>query len=162
MAKLQDILVYLLANYPIKSELSNARVTKMVYLADWKHAIETGGQMSPINWFFNNYGPFVWDVKDTVEANPELFSLRTDTNFYGQPKLLIDLREEPYAPSLSNSERQALDHVIATTKQMDWASFIQLVYSTYPVVKSPRYSSLNLAQYAAEYRQSLNQGAVRA
>ena len=31
---LRDIVAYVCKNYPYKDELSNARVTKMVYLAD--------------------------------------------------------------------------------------------------------------------------------
>ena len=35
MAKLVDVVGYLCEHYPHKAELSKARLTKMVYLADW-------------------------------------------------------------------------------------------------------------------------------
>jgi len=66
MAAITDILAYILNRYPHAQEMSNARITKMVYLADWKHAIDSHRQISSINWVFNNYGPFVWDVKNAL------------------------------------------------------------------------------------------------
>ena len=48
MATLTDIIYYLISNYPHKDELSNARVTKMVYLADWHAAVKLGHQLTYI------------------------------------------------------------------------------------------------------------------
>ncbi len=58
MAQIKDIVIHILKNYPHKDELSNARVTKLVYLADWRHVLETKEQISSIKWYFDNYGPF--------------------------------------------------------------------------------------------------------
>ena len=48
MANLKDIIAYILQNYPsnMKHELSNARVTKMIYLADWRNCLRSKGQVS--------------------------------------------------------------------------------------------------------------------
>lgn len=151
MAALRDILAYLLARYPYASELSNARVTKMVYLADWRHAIENGAQMSPVQWVFNNYGPFVWDIKDAAEANPTIFAVSAEANYFGSPKLLLSLRDKEYVPQLQASEKAAIDHVVESTKKLTWESFIRLVYSTYPIIRSARFSVLDLRGLAAEY-----------
>ncbi len=51
MAALKDIIAYYCDRYPHKEELSKARLTKMVYLADWKSAIVHGKQISDIKWF---------------------------------------------------------------------------------------------------------------
>ena len=69
MANLKDIIAYILQNYPsnMKHELLNARVTKMVYLADWRNCVRSKGQVSDIKWYFDNFGPFVWDVKKAAE-----------------------------------------------------------------------------------------------
>ena len=89
MAALKDVLVYILLKYPFKDELSNARVTKMIYLADWRHALEEKTQISPIEWFFNNYGPFVWDIMETTKSNTELFYIDESENLYGEKKVLL-------------------------------------------------------------------------
>lgn len=152
MAKLQDVLAYILQRYPHKGELSNARVTKMVYLSDWKHVLENGHQISPIRWYFDNYGPFVWDVKHAAEANPFLFELKQTSNPFGSTKVLLACADEDYAPALSASEQAAVDHVIRTTQPLTYADFIGLVYSTYPIVSSERYSWLDLEKAAQEYK----------
>jgi hypothetical protein len=152
MAELQDIVAYLLAKYPHKLELSNARVTKMVYLGDWRHSLTQGRQISNIQWVFDNYGPFVWDVKRKVEENPFLFDVESTATMYGNPKTLLKLKDSGYQPQLAESERLALDHIIKITAPLAWDRFIGLVYSTYPILHSDRFANLNLVRLAAEYK----------
>ncbi|KTD83093.1 type II toxin-antitoxin system antitoxin SocA domain-containing protein [Legionella waltersii] len=76
MTKLKDVIAYTLKNYPIKEELSNARITKIIFLADWHQAINYGRQISKIKWVFDNYGPFVWDIHDEAINNPDLFDIQ--------------------------------------------------------------------------------------
>lgn len=154
MAALTDILAYILQEYPYKNELSNARVTKMVYLADWKQALEEKRQISPIKWFFNSYGPFVWDIMETAENNAELFDIDETENLYGERKKLLALRDKIFQPQLTKTEKAAIDHIIEVTKPMNWESFIRLVYSTHPIVSSERYTHLDLVEKAWEYQTS--------
>lgn len=151
MAGLTDVIAYILKNYPDKSDLSNARVTKLVYLSDWRHAITYKSQITNINWYFDNFGPFVWDIKRTAEISSDLFVIHHSSNAYGNPKLLIGLRREDYIPELSENERKSIDHVIDKTKDLIWSQFIRLVYSTHPIVSSNRYSYLDLVEKAEEY-----------
>jgi hypothetical protein len=153
MATLKDTLAYLLLKYPYKNELSNARVTKMVYLADWHHALRAGMQMTNIKWFYDNYGPFVWDVKDTAEREKSLFRVASSSNYYGSSKCEFEILDSDYHATLADSERRSLDHVIESTKQLGWDAFIRIVYSTYPILSSQRYSYLDLQGKATEYRQ---------
>lgn len=154
MAAIKDVLAYLLANYPHEQELSNARVTKMIYLADWHHAINVGSQITPISWIFDNYGPFVWDVAQTAKMCPELFSTSEETNMYGSRKLQLSLVDKDYVPEVSSREAASIKHVIETTKGLYWSGFIRLVYSTYPIVNAERYSSLDLPAMAKNYKSS--------
>jgi hypothetical protein len=151
MAKLKDIMVYIIEKYPFKSDLSNAKLTKMIYLADWKHAITYGGQISGINWYFDNYGPFVWDIKDEAENDSEFFLVKEVLNAYGSPKVVISLKDITYLPKLTKGEEDSIDHVIETTKKLNWDQFIRLVYSTYPIISSEKYTYLDLSKKAEEY-----------
>ena len=135
----------------MSDELSNARLTKMVYLADWKHALENGTQITNIDWYFDNYGPFVRDVEATALKNPQLFKVHSTTNMYGQYKKTFSLKDEGYAPNLKRSELDALDHIINVTKILYWKDFIKLVYSTHPIASSERYTHLDLPEKAREY-----------
>lgn len=154
MAKLQDILAYMLQRYPHSGDLSNARVTKMVYLADWRHVLEEGRQISSIRWYFDNYGPFVWDVLDTVNSNPFVFRAKETINAYGSHKTAISCIDASYAPQLDPSERHAIDHVIQATAPLGWQQFIGLVYSTHPIVRSERFTHLDLRKLATEYKKT--------
>lgn len=152
MAKLEDAIAYILREYPYKDELSNARVTKMLYLADWHNYIRGKAPVTAIDWYFDNYGPFVWDVRKAVRAS-DIMDIEPTVNYFGAPKDQFVLRNKSYKPKLSADERAALDHVITETMSLTWPSFIKLVYSTYPVASSERYTRLDLAAKAKEYNQ---------
>lgn len=154
MATLRDAIAYILMNYPenLAHELSNARVTKMLYLADWHQCISRGRQVTSINWFFDSYGPYVNEIKTTAESEPSLFSIENINNLYGQKKSMIKLKNRSYQTNISFDEKTSLDHVIETCKDMYWDDFIKLVYSTYPIMTSDRYSKLDLLQKAKDYK----------
>jgi hypothetical protein len=152
MATTRDTVAYLVANYPHKDELSKARVTKMVYLADWKSALDHGTQMTPIAWRFHHFGPYVDDIHRLALEDP-VFRVRSGTNVYGNLKERIELvSPQTTMVTLTDWEKQILDHVIAQTKVLGWDAFIKLVYSTYPILSGVRGSSLDLLKSAQAYR----------
>lgn len=151
MKKLTQIIAYLLDKYPYKQELSNARVTKMVYLADWRNSIVHNRQISDIDWYFDNYGPFVWDIYNEAKESCDIFNIINDTNIYGGSRKLISLNKIIDYDFISNDEMNVLDRIIESTKALNWHQFLQMVYSTYPVISSERYQKLNLAEKAEEF-----------
>lgn len=151
MALLRDVILYLCQHYPHKNELSKARLTKMVYLADWRSAILYGRQITDINWRFNYYGPYVDDVVNVARVDPD-FNIIQDTNQFGDWKELIRVTNDAQRPILKKSEQAVLDHVIEVTAPKYWNDFIQLVYSTYPIVTQPRFAKLDLVALAQEYK----------
>ena len=74
---------------------------------------------------------------------------------YGSPKDLILAKDGAPAPKLSSNVTRILDHMIKETAPLYWKDFIQLVYSTYPVVSQPRYTDLDLPVLALEYESDL-------
>lgn len=153
MNKLKFIMSYLLDKYPHKHEMSNARLTKTVYLADWHYLLKSGHRLTDIEWIFDNYGPFVWDIKNEAEQNPSLFDVVQTVNARGSKKTLIEAKSKiNYDDKLNDEEKASLDSVIESTKKLYWDDFIRLVYSTYPVSNGKRYSVLNLEKFAQEYR----------
>jgi hypothetical protein len=154
MAELRDVIAYILKKYPSRQleELSNARLTKMVYLVDWLGCLSTGRQITRIKWRFDNHGPFVWDVKDCAQSNPNLFSVEQDRNAFGAKRTRFNLRDESYKPNLSSFEMSAVDKIINISSPLYWSDFISLVYGTHPIASSERYTDLDLVQKAAEYK----------
>ena len=152
-AELKDVMAYLIGHYPKSREddLSNARLTKMVYLADWHQAINYDRQITGIEWYYNHYGPFVRDVEQTIEAHPDIFSVAESRNILGHLKFVYSLANKEYEPRLNDEEKESLDHIIKVTQDLEWAHFIRLVYATHPIFSSERYSALNLVEKAREY-----------
>ena len=150
MAALRDIIAFFCKNYPHKAELSKARLTKMVYLSDWKSAIERKRQISDIKWVYNHYGPYVDDVANAAQTDP-VFEIEAMTNFYGSNKEVVRLKSDRYEPNLTNAEKEILAYIIAITSTKYWNPFMELVYSTYPILKSQKYSELDLIALAKEY-----------
>jgi hypothetical protein len=109
---LRDIVAYICRNYPHKDELSNARVTKMVYLADWRSALERGKTLSGITWKFNHYGPFVYDVIEAVRKD-SAFQVISTWNMYGEPKELLQVADDVTYPSLKEDEEERESRDIA-------------------------------------------------
>jgi hypothetical protein len=153
MAELRDIIGYVCQKYPHKSELSKARLTKMVYLADWRSALKRGKQLSSIKWVYNHYGPYVDDVVE-VALTDNAFGVNTTTNAYGSTKDVVKLKRSGMEFDLTKAEREILDDIIRIVSPLYWNKFIELVYSTYPIMQNDRYSSLNLVRLADDYRSS--------
>lgn len=150
MAEVADVAAYFCAKYPHKSELSKTRLTKLVYLADWEFTKREGRQMTPIRWYFHNFGPYVDDVIDSVSLDPRFF-LREVQNAYGDSKLEIRLRDESNSNyTLTDNEVNVLDEVIARASPLYWNAFIKHVYETPPIANSDRYSYLDLKNFVRE------------
>jgi len=154
VATLRDIVAYVGGNYPYKDELSNARVTKMIYLADWRSAITRGEQLTDLEWEFSHYGPYVKDVKQVAETD-SAFEVVPTKNLYGGQKDLIQVADDITYPSVTEDEKELLDYVISSSASKNWDDFVKLVYSTYPIVTQDRFSSLDLVELAKEYEKSI-------
>jgi hypothetical protein len=153
MFNLREIMCYFCQNYPYRDELSNSRLTKLVYLSDWFSCLLYGKQLTEIRWVFNHYGPYVDDIIDTARQD-RLFVISNSQNFYGDNKLIISC-DENYQPMISIKEKNIIDFVIEKTKSMYFNEFIDYVYSTYPISSQQRYLNLDLVSLAREYKSTL-------
>lgn len=151
--KISNLIKYVLKNYPYKSELSASRLTKMLYLADWKSAIEQSRQLTDAKWHFNHYGPYVDNFINIAKEDEDIKVVSTQTMFGGNKQQIELSGNFKGNIDLEDSDKQILDFVISSTKAKNYEEFIKLVYSTYPVVSSSRYSDLDLVKMAKEYRE---------
>ena len=151
MANIKDVAAYILSSLPRGHKVSNARLTKICYLADWKRAIESRKTITEIHWYFDHFGPFVWDVVNTIREYPKLFAVEELARPGRERLTLISLKDRRYSPLLEVSEREAIDHVLEVTKDLPWPDFIHLVYSTYPILTTEKYKYLSLVDLAEEY-----------
>ncbi len=87
--KFATLVKYFLSYYPHKDELSASRLTKMVYLSDWKSALENDRQLTETEWYFNHYGPYVDKLKDVANAGNGIRSFES-SNMYGSKKHVLN------------------------------------------------------------------------
>lgn len=142
------VVSYICSTYPHLSDLSNARLTKLVYLADWRAARAGMGQLTNIDWIFNHYGPWVPDVLAAAQTRDDL-DVISDVNFYGSPKVRVKPRQGAAPAVLSAQTKAIIDTVVADTQRLYFGEFIEYVYATTPVRQSPRGSHLDLEAFAA-------------
>ncbi len=141
---LNDLIKYFCSMYPHSQELSKARLTKMIYLADWENFKLSNNQLSDIKWYFDNFGPYVTDVVDTAYNDPDVRLVSTRT-IYGTEKTLIEYKGA--TPTLDESVKIILDQVIESTKTLSWKNFIEYVYATPPIKESTRYNYLDFSKF---------------
>lgn len=143
---LEDLIIYICQNYPHSRELSKARLTKLIYLIDWKSCLTKRQQLTNINWYFDNYGPYVDDVIEAAR-NSEHLSVEQETNYYGTKKERISLSNKNYVPKINNNDILLIKEVFSETQSLYWDEFIKHVYNTPPIKNSQRYSTLNLNKF---------------
>ena len=151
MTQLSNILAYVCNRYPHKGDLSKARLNKIVYLADWLSALETGQQVSNIRWQYNHYGPYVDDIINEVRGNARLH-LKSTHNFYGDLKEIIS-SDADYQGELPETASVHLDKAMQESASRNFNEFIDLVYSTYPVKSQQKGQALDLIKLAEHFKQ---------
>lgn len=148
--QLNDLIGYIVMNYKNKDDLSKARLNKIIYLIDWKSAIDKERQITNIEWYFNNYGPYVSDIETSLNFD-ERFYIEKTRNYFGNEKNIVRIKTNEFQKPL-DEEKLIIDLVINLTQELSWSEFINAVYSTFPIKESEKGSSLNLVQLAKEYK----------
>lgn len=156
MLDLRDAIAYVCSNYERDHTLSKARLTKILYLADWRSAIDRSEQVTPIEWHFNHYGPYVDDVIETIGDDREFTVVQRTTSAGDRVDLITYLGPDNTIPE---NDKKALDFAISQARDLGYPNFKRLVYSTYPIATQARYSDLNLVELAERYRREMNAAA---
>ena len=149
--KLRDIIRYILIKYPYPFDLNKTRLTKLVYLIDWKTAQKQKNVSSGINWYFDNYGPYVPDVMKEAVSDEHIIIDEGLSNYGGTRYTFqikdLNLNDIIY---LDEQEREIIDDVIESTKDLSFNNFINYIYNTPPVIQTPQYELLDLVKIASE------------
>jgi hypothetical protein len=155
--KILAVAEYLYLSYPEAKRLghlSKARFVKLIYLVDWKASIELERQITPVEWHYNNYGPYVSDVIEVINAS-NWFVIQEDQTAAGNFKEIVhseqNRMDEELEAFLDQNERSVIQQVIANTQDLSFNDFVHLVYSTYPIIKMNRGDALDLPAFAKEY-----------
>lgn len=150
--KLKDLIVYMLSQYPCPEDLSNSRLTKLIFLVDWKSCLVAGRRVSEIDWYFDNYGPYVEDIIELVRLDSD-FEIRPVKERSGAIKSVVSLSKGFHdVVGLDEVSKVCVKFVIDLTLDKGYDEFVALIYSLYPVVTCPKYSRVDLVKKALEYK----------
>ena len=105
---------------------------RLIYLCDWKMAIEYGIQMTDNVYEYGNYGPVI--------KNEDINKIWDNS--------LID---RDIMVALSGAEYDIILFIFDKYLNMTGTAIYNLVYSTYPFIVGSRYDELNLIELASEY-----------
>ena len=154
MTNLELLIRYILLNYPNIGELSKPRLVKLIYLIDWKYTIENGKQFTNINWYFNHYGPYVNDIIDLMRAQTDVFQVKSYINQYEGITDKFELIDKSPV-TLTPDVKSITDLFIDYTYKLTWSNFISLVYSSYPIKTSLKYTNLDLVKMSVEFKKNI-------
>jgi hypothetical protein len=152
MGKNELVITYLAMNFPKDNILSVSRLCKMVYLADWRASIYYRSQLTSFEWKINYSGPYSEDLEDTLYNNNDIFKISKSIIAGCGNIKIVECKRIPIISKLLPDDKDILDKVLSATCQLDWDSFIEIVYSTYPIAMKDRYVKMDLPKLAQEYK----------
>jgi hypothetical protein len=155
MASVRDVVGYFCLHHSVqRTGMSLARLTKMVYLADWKSALDRGRTITdpPIPWKFDYCGPTSNAIIESIEKDRSFVVKRSVHKETGESFELVSVLASLNIPSLSSADQQILNFVLEKAANRSWADFIRLVYSTFPIITQGRFANLDLVKLAQRYR----------
>lgn len=150
---LLEVIQYLTQNY--KGDgigLSVSKLSKLVFLADWKSAINNRKQITNIQWTLHYSGPFCDEVSSEnitktsglrIYVKQTLEHVEVDTVILTKPPVYSDLNEK---------YKLILNIVLKNTQYLRWPEFLDFVYGTFPFEVSEPFTPIDLVELAEFYR----------
>lgn len=140
MAATNQALAYIGAQADKTIPLTLLRLTTMLYLSDWRSALQLKRQITDIKWV----QPFVAKVPEIAQRlDPTDFTMSPDgvaATFIGDPDI----------SNLPAEERACMDFVLHS-EQKGWIQLFRIAYSTFPMLSQPAHTVLDLVALAQRY-----------
>lgn len=124
------------------------RMERLIYLSDWRHAIQTGRPISTLNWRATLRGPSISPPGYSWRGRVG-FGVETIKDRYEDQQLICILSPTPEL--LGESEADAVNHVIEVTADHDFPALVVLTRSTLPFLLAGPDQDLDFAA-AADFR----------
>lgn len=138
-------------------KLPKSRFVKLFYLLDWKSALLTGKLTTNLEWYYDHYGPFLPKIIEILLKSGKI-TIESNSNSMGAEAeyVNISLPLEDDDIQLAESEIKLADQIIEVTRELNFTDFIKLVYSTYPVRSSNKYTKLDLITSSKAYNKTIS------
>lgn len=152
-SNLINIINFILSEQTNRSGISISKLTKIIYLIDWRSSITIGRQITDLQWHANIHGPYTKTILEESQKEKNII-ITTTINELGNKKTFLTL-EHSRKPELNRDIIDTINFVLDATKNKINRDLEKLVDSTYPIVSSEKYSELDLTQKAMEYKNYL-------
>lgn len=151
MERVINILDYLYTTYPNSGQLSISRVMKLLYLIEWRFAINKFEKLTDIEWNLSQYGPFYRNLRSIFNESSNFdVSVRFDEN--NKEQLIIKFLDKKGVENISHDTKEVIDFVVNHCKNYSWSELNNLVNSTYAVLNSKEGQLIDLVKSAKSYR----------
>ncbi|MCY0885788.1 MAG: hypothetical protein OWV35_07890 [Firmicutes bacterium] len=147
IATVRDALRYLVYATPSPADRTVLRLTKVLYLVDWRSAWGRGYSLTPCAWHFDRFGPTAPEIWDTVCHDPA---------WKVQPRgrIMLTADARPATPTVTAVDAAWMDRVLAEAAGWTWADLVAAVWATYPIRTGQRGTALPLTALARACRQA--------
>lgn len=133
-----EVFKIIISFYPEKQELTKDRLVKLTYLSDWRSAIVNKKQITNIKWYINNYGPYIENMYDILKKK----GFDINNSIKERKKFVGEIETETIT---------IVEFIVNKTKNLNNNDFATLVFSTFPLATSTKYSHVNLIEKAEHY-----------
>lgn len=134
-----EVFKLIVALYPKEKELNYDKLVKITYLIDWRSAIVQKKQITNTKWYINNYGPYIDNMYETLTAQ------------HIDIKNLLQHRDVKLIEFDKNT-LNIVNFILNKTINLEYDKFVTMVFSTFPIATSTKYSYVNLVKMAEEYK----------
>lgn len=141
--------MFMLRHYPAGEHVTVTRAAKMLYLADWRHAIVHGEQMSTARWSVGRWGPDSDEAHSAIYRST-LFVLERRPSPLGPLRTVISCGSDVDV-TLSPQGREVASYVVEKVHRLSERGIRDLVAGTYPMRTGVCDVPLDLAAGAAAY-----------
>jgi hypothetical protein len=139
MDKIKSAIIHLFQHHARPESLSNARLVRMVYLADLNIRQKQGSSISDVQWSKVPFGQVESQFVELVKDDPD-FLLVPFKNSFGTHKQLIRVKKNPVVKAgLEPIEKQALEEVISQTSNLNWDELLDYTENSSMPISPPRH-----------------------
>ena len=133
-----ELFKIIISVYPEKQELTRDRLVKLTYLSDWRSTIVNKKQITNVKWYINNYGPYIENMYETLKEKS--FDINEGIN-----------ERKKTNEKIETEIMTIVQFIINKTKNLNNNDFTTLVFSTFPLATSTKYSYVDLVEKAKQY-----------
>jgi len=130
---LENVIHYLCYYYP--STLTRTVLVKLIYLSELEFISLYQRRMTDIQFRYDNYGPFSWEIIDTAQdlIDRGILSMEKDSNILGDERYRYRALKKPDIKDLDEHSLKALQQVLEKFSAYTFSGLIDYVYSTAPM-----------------------------